>query len=133
MTGLDWLPRLARSERQEALRGIFVSYALTSEYVPPAGVTPETTTTASAPAILAAFAKASTGLQDEYGHALWWSLLKVEQPKDVWVRVLRELEPIARKGYADPTFTSFYDSFLKELGLTFAGVFSGKPDAGSGP
>ena len=45
-----------------------------------------------------------------------------------------ELEPIARKGYADKTFTQFYDSFLEEVGLTFAGVFStAQPDAGTRP
>ena len=127
-TGLGFLGRLDRAERRQVLRGLFVSFALTTAYKPPPGVT-ETTTAATAPAILAAFNAASAPVQAEFGAELWWSLLKAEGGKDVWQRTLTELAPIARKGYADPKLRSFYDSFLAEVGLTYSAVL-GPPDAG---
>jgi hypothetical protein len=127
-SGLGFLARLDRAERRQVLRGVFVSFARTAAYTPPAGVT-ETTTAATAPVILAAFNAASAAIQAEFGAELWWSLVKVEGGKDVWRRTLSELAPIARKGYADPKLRSFYDSFLAEVGLTYSAVL-GPPDAG---
>jgi hypothetical protein len=127
-TGLGFLGRLDRAERRQVLRGLFVSFARTTAYTPPPGVT-ETTAAATAPAILAAFNAASAPVQAEFGAELWWSLLKAEGGKDVWQRTLTELAPIARKGYADPKLRSFYDSFLAEVGLTYSAVL-GPPDAG---
>lgn len=127
-TGLGFLARLDRAERRQVLRGLFVSFARTAAYTPPAGVT-ETTTAATAPAILAAFGAATGAVQAEFGAELWWSLLKVEGGKEVWRRTLTELAPIARKGYADPKLRPFYDDFLADVGLTYSAVL-GPPDAG---
>lgn len=127
-TGLGFIARLNRAERRQVLRGLFVSFAQTTAYTPPAGVT-ETTTAATAPAILAAFNAAAADVKAEFGAELWWSLVKVEGGKEVWRRTLTELAPIARKGYADPKLRSFYDSFLAEVGLTYSAML-GAPDAG---
>jgi hypothetical protein len=123
-TGLAFIGRLGRAERRQVLRGLFVSFARTAAYTPPAGVT-ETTTAGTAPDILAAFSAASGTVQAEFGAELWWSLLNVEGDKEVWRRTLKELEPIARKGYADAKLRPFYDDFLADLGLTFKGVMGG--------
>ena len=96
-------------------------YIKTGEYKPPPGVTPEATTAATAPVILAAFT-AQTDLQSEYGEMLWYSLKGINPDKDGWLRVLRELQPIAVAGYANPAKQPFYDSFLKRVGLTWAEV-----------
>jgi hypothetical protein len=120
-TGLGFIARLNRAERRQVLRGLFVSFARTAAYTPPAGVT-ETTTAGSAPAILAAFNAAGGPVQAEFGAELWWSLLKVEGDKEVWRRTLTELAPIARKGYADPKLRPFYDDFLEGVGLTASEV-----------
>ena len=57
-TGLDFLPELSRAERARGLQQLFVAFLKTAQYVPPTGVTPETTTAATAPVILAAFTAA---------------------------------------------------------------------------
>jgi hypothetical protein len=123
MTGLDFMPRLTHAERKPALQGLFDSYIKTGEYKPPPGVTPEATTAATAPVILAAFT-AQTDLQSEYGEMLWYSLKGINPDKDGWLRVLRERQPIAAAGYANPAKQPFYDSFLKRVGLTWAEVMT---------
>ena len=121
MTGLDFLPKLKFAERKPALQGLFDAYIKTGEYTPPPGVTPEATTAATAPVILAAFT-AQTELQSEYGEMLWYSLKGINPDHDGWLRVLRELQPIAAAGYANTAKQPFYDSFLKRVGLTWADV-----------
>jgi hypothetical protein len=121
MTGLDFLPKLTRPERKAALQQLFVAFIKTGQYVPPAGVTPEATTAATAPAILDAF-NAQTEIQPEYGEWFWHALRGENPDRDGWLRYLRELLPIARAGYADSAKQPFYDSFLKRVGLTWAEV-----------
>ena len=50
--------------------------------------------------------------------------MTAEPGREVVLRVLRDLEPIARAGYADPVRQEFYDGFLKRQGLTFTEVFA---------
>jgi hypothetical protein len=120
-TGLDFLPNLSRAERAPALQQLFVAFLKTAQYVPPTGVTPETTTAATAPVILDAFT-AQTQLQAEYGDLLWYSLIGENPNREGWLRVLRELLPIASTGYANLAKQTFYDSFLKRAGLTWTEV-----------
>ncbi|HEX6022741.1 MAG TPA: hypothetical protein VFZ00_12145 [Solirubrobacter sp.] len=121
MTSLDFLPRLKPAERRTALQQLFVAFIKTGQYVPPAGVTPETTTAATAPVILDAF-KAQPEIQPEYGEWFWHALRSENPDRDGWLRYLRELLPIAEAGYADAAKQPFYDSFLKRVGLTWAVV-----------
>ena len=95
ITGLDFLPKLTRAERAAALQQLFVAFLKTAKYVPPPGVTPEATTAATAPMILDAFTAAQTELQAEYGEMLWYALMGENLDRDGWLRVLRELLPIA--------------------------------------
>ncbi len=120
-TGLDFLPKLSRAERAAALQQLYVAFLKTAQYVPPTGVTPETTTAATAPVILDSFT-AQTQLQAEYGDLLWYMLIGENPNRDGWLRVLRELLPIAQTGYANAAKQTFYDSFLKRAGLTWAEV-----------
>jgi hypothetical protein len=121
MTGLDFLPKLKYAERRPALQGLFDAYIKTGAYTPPPGVTPEATTAATAPVILDAFTT-QTELQTEYGEMLWYSLMGINPDRDGWLRVLRELQPLAAAGYANTAKRSFYDSWLKRAGLTWADV-----------
>ena len=54
-TGLDFLPKLSRAERAAGATTAVRRFLKTAQYVPPTGVTPETTTAATAPVILDAF------------------------------------------------------------------------------
>jgi hypothetical protein len=121
-TALAYIPRLSGVERRQALLGLFSAFACAETFVPPPGVTPEATTAATAPDILAAYA---TTPDPAFGATLWRALMTVAPGREVVVRVLRELEPIARSGYQDPELQVFYDGFLKRQGLTFAEVFPG--------
>ena len=52
--------------------------------------------------------------------------------EDGWLRVLREFQPIASAGYANPAKQTFYDSFLKRAGLTWAEVAHSRDDLRGG-
>jgi hypothetical protein len=121
-TVLAYLPKLSGVERRQALLGLFSAFASAETFVPPPGVTPEATAAATAPDILAAFA---TTPDPAFGDTLWRALMTAEPGRAVVLRVLRDLEPIARAGYVDPARQEFYDGFLKRQGLTFAEVFPG--------
>jgi hypothetical protein len=120
VTSLDFLKRLAPDEQGTALRGLFSSYVSTSAYVPPAGETMAITTEEVGPRILDSYKGADPALQERMGRVLWWALLNVGPAKATWVTVLRELKPIAVKGYADPTFRQLYDDALAAEGIKLA-------------
>ena len=122
ITSLDALPQLSREELRLALRGLLVAHVRTSVYTPAKGERVAVTTAVSGPQILAAFQRADAKLQDAMGAELWWSLIKVDPSKDRWRTVLRELQPLAVKGYADATFRPFYDQFLADKDLKFADI-----------
>ena len=121
MTGLDFMPSLTHAERKPALQGLFDAYIKTGEYMPPPGVTPEATTAATAPVILAAFT-AQTHLQSEYGEMLWYSLKGIIPIRTAGCGCCasssRSPSPATRTLAKQP----FYDSFLKRVGLTWAEV-----------
>jgi hypothetical protein len=119
-TVLGYIPRLSGIERRQALQGLFSAFASAETFVPPPGVAPEATAAATAPEILAAFAATP---DPAFGDTLWRALMGAEPGRAVVLRVLRELEPIARAGYADPARQTFYDGFLKRNELTFTDVF----------
>jgi hypothetical protein len=119
-TVLAVIPQLSGIERRQALQGLFSAFASAETFVPPPGVTPEATAAATAPDILAAFA---TTPDPAFGDTLWRALMGAAPGREVVLRVLHELEPIARAGYANPNLQEFYDGFLKRNGLTFAEVF----------
>ncbi len=127
ITSLDLLPRLSKEERELTLRGLFIAYINTSAYTPAKSEKVAVTTAVSAPQILAAFQRADAKLQEVMGAQLWWSLIKVDGPKETWRTVLRELRPLAVKGYADTTFRPFYDKFLAGKQLTFAEIIADAP------
>jgi hypothetical protein len=122
ITSLDALPQLSREELRLALRGLLVAHVRTSVYTPAKGERVAVTTAVSGQQILAAFQRADAKLQDAMGAELWWSLIKVDPSKDRWRTVLRELQPLAVKGYADATFRPFYDQFLADKDLKFADI-----------
>jgi hypothetical protein len=51
------------------------------------------------------------------GRVLWWALINVGPAKATWIAVLRELKPVALKGYADATFRKLYDDALDGEGI----------------
>ncbi len=117
LTGIDFLTNLSSKEQDFALRGIFVSYIKTTEYRPPTGeaglITPATAKTQ----VLDFYNKANTDLKERMGAAVWWSLIKVDASKELWLEVMKELKPIVDKGYSDPIFQANYDAFLKLKGI----------------
>jgi len=125
ITSLAFLGRLNPKEQELALRGLLVAYINTSVYIPPKGEIPAITTIVALPQILDAFKRADPSLQGRMGEAVWWALMKVNPSKDRWQSVLRELKPLAIKGYSDPTFKQIYDRFLGLTGLTFREIVGG--------
>src|SRR5205823_13400865 len=125
ITSLRFLKRLSSKEQEEALRGLFVAYINTSTYIPATDEIPATTTTIALPQILDSYKNADASLQGRMGAAVWWALIKVDPSKDKWQSVLRELKPIAIKGYSDGAYRPFYDKFLGFKDLMFDKIVSG--------
>jgi hypothetical protein len=119
ITSLDILTNYSRREQRLALRGIFVSFIKTTIYKFPKGETPPLSPSAAKQQILIFYNNADGTLQKRMGAALWWSLIKADPAKDEWVHVLKELKPIADKGYNDKIFQPHYDEFLKLKGITY--------------
>lgn len=122
MAGLEYVTRLGRGEHEKHLRSLFVAYVRTSTYIPAKGEKLAATTAAARPQILRLYSKADEALKRQMGQQLWWSLIKVGPSKRQWVRVLRDLRPIAIKGYSDPDFKPHYDGFLELEGLKFGEI-----------
>jgi hypothetical protein len=116
-TSLAFLTRLAPDEQTTALRGLYHAYIATAAYVPPKGETLAITTAEVGPKILEFFKIADAALQDRMSKDLWWSLLDAGPDKSVWLAVLRDLKPVARKAYADPTLRPLYDDALANEGI----------------
>jgi hypothetical protein len=117
VTSLAFLTRLAPDEQTTALRGLYHAYIATGAYVPPKGDTLAITTADVGPKILDFFKTADAALQDRMSKDLWWSLLDAGPDKSVWLAVLRDLKPVARKAYADPTLRPLYDDALANEGI----------------
>ncbi len=119
MTALRFIQRLSREEQQTALRQLFGAYVRTSLYKPSKNELLVIDPIAARSQILDFYAKAQKDLQDQMGNALWWSLIDVDE-KDAWMRVLKDLKPIARKGYSNASLRPAYNDILKANGLDFA-------------
>ncbi|MFQ5524996.1 MAG: DUF4157 domain-containing protein [Thermoanaerobaculia bacterium] len=125
ITILDRLDRLTPREQRQGLEGVFIAYINTGTFTPAKGVTPPAITSAQARTrILAAFSSAADPVKSLMGQMLWRSLIRLHKPAAVWVTILRELEPVGRRGYADPTFQPHYDSFLSSIGLSITDVWT---------
>jgi hypothetical protein len=122
ITSLGFMKRFNRAEQRLSLHGIFVAYAMSSAYVPPKGEKIGLTAEAAKPQILDFYKNADPDLKQEMGSSLWWGLIKADQPKEVWKKVLQDLKPIAIKGYSDQDFKPHYDAFLKGKGLSFVDI-----------
>ena len=121
VTGLGFLGRVTADEQVTLLRGLLLAYVRVASYVPPKGEAAPITTAAARPLIVDAFAKADPGLQARMGAAFWWALLEADPDKGRLQEVLRELQPVAQKGYADDRLRGLYDSYLEDKGLRFSG------------
>ena len=69
--------------------------------------------------ILSAFPNFNDNIQLRMGYYLWRALIRDDPDKAIWLRVLKDLKPIANKGYKDPIYRPHYNSFLKLKGITW--------------
>jgi hypothetical protein len=126
ITSLPFLPHLDRKEKQLDLRGLFVAYINTTDYIPAKGEALAVTPPVAEAQILEAFKEADASLQGSIADALWWSLIKVDPSPESWKRVIGAVKSIAVRGYSDVALRPSYDAFLKLKGLSFSEILGVK-------
>lgn len=102
VTILDFLKGLTPSEQELGLQGLFVAYVRTVDYKPKKDdPLPPVTAAEVLPQILAAQKKADPNTQKSMGESVWRALIEVDPPEKTWVSAVRDLKPLALKGYKE--------------------------------